>query len=362
MSSRRIPIKTARRPVEHRHTFACLGGNCTVVVADSRRPAYAAEWAAVSKRSLQSWHGRFSRFEPASEVSTLNADPRPEVPVSRMLRRLIEVGLSAARETGGLVDMTLGAEIERAGYASHFDGPAIGLRKALWLAPPRSPAGPSPEPSWREIKLDPLEPVVRRRFGTIVDPGGIANGVFADQLAGALSSFDEFAVDCSGDVRIGGRATPAREMHVSSPFDGSILHTFAVSSGGMATSGIGQRSWIDDDGRPAHHLLDPRTGRPAFTGIVQATALAPTSAEAEVLAKAALLSGPERAPDWLAHGGVFVRDDGSYEVFEPAGEEMPSPAISASVPVGVRSASHERMSASTASRSGSFRISWKRPS
>jgi hypothetical protein len=40
---------------------------------------------------------------------------------------------------------------------------------------------------------------------------------------------------------------------------------------GVATSGIGRRSWLDADGRPAHHLLDPSTGSPAFTGIVQET-------------------------------------------------------------------------------------------
>ena len=111
VSSRRIAIQAPRRPVEHRHTFACFGGTCTVIVADSRRPAYAAEWSAVAKRSLLSWHGRFSRFEPASELALFNADPRTEIPVSRMLRRLIEAALSAARETGGLVDATLGVEI-----------------------------------------------------------------------------------------------------------------------------------------------------------------------------------------------------------------------------------------------------------
>jgi thiamine biosynthesis lipoprotein len=360
MSGRRIAIELPRGPIEHRHTFACFGGTCTVIVADSRRPAYAAEWSAVAKRSLLSWHGRFSRFEPASELTLFNADPRTEIPVSRMLRRLIEVALSAARDTGGLVDATLGAEIALAGYGSHFDGPGIDLPKALSLAPPPAPAGQSAAAGWRQILVDPVESVVRRTPGTVIDPGGIAKGVFADQLAGALGSFDEFAVDCAGDVRLGGREQAEREVHVSSPFDDSILHAFRLTGGGVATSGIGRRSWIDADGQPAHHLLDPRTGRPAFTGVVQATALAPTAAEAEVLAKAALLSGPERAPDWLVHGGLFVRDDGSYDVLEPAGAETPS--ASPAVPVAVRSASQERMSPSTASRSGSFRISWKRPS
>jgi thiamine biosynthesis lipoprotein ApbE len=59
-------------------------------------------------------------------------------------------------------------------------------------------------------------------------------------------------------------------------------------------------------------LGDSYTGRPAFTGVVQATAFAPTALEAEVRAKAAVLSGPEGAPAWLTHGGVVVFDDGSH--------------------------------------------------
>ena len=95
------------------------------------------------------------------------------------------------------------------------------------------------------------------------------------------------------------------------------MHGFELTTAAAATSGIGRRSWLAPDGRPAHHLLDPATGRPAFTGVVQATALAPTAVEAEWRAKAAVLSGPERAADWLAHGGVVVLDDGTHSVQPP---------------------------------------------
>ena len=64
--------------------------------------------------------------------------------------------------------------------------------------------------------------------------------------------------------------------------------------------------------QPAHHLIDPSTGAPAFTGIVQVTALAPTGVVAEALAKAAILAGPEGAATWLRHGGLVVCDDGSH--------------------------------------------------
>jgi thiamine biosynthesis lipoprotein len=64
-------------------------------------------------------------------------------------------------------------------------------------------------------------------------------------------------------------------------------------------------------------VLDPATGQPAYTGVVQVTALAPTALEGEALAKAALLSGPEGAAAWLPHGGVIVFDDLSHAVIAP---------------------------------------------
>jgi thiamine biosynthesis lipoprotein len=167
--------------------------------------------------------------------------------------------------------------------------------------------------------VDRGENVVFRPPGLRLDSGGLAKGLFCDLLARTLETHEAFAVDCAGDVRIGGRAGLERAIQVSSPVGAEVLHSFTETSGAAATSGIGRRSWIDADGRPCHHLLDPSTGRPAFTGIVQVTALAGRAALAEVCAKAALLSGPEGARGWLPDGGVIVYDDGSHDVVEPVG-------------------------------------------
>ncbi len=359
MSNRRYAV-SARQ--EHRRSFACFGGTCTVIVADASRAADAAAAAAMAQDTLLGWHRRFSRFDPDSELMRFNRDLRRSVPVSPLLRHLIEAALSASRDTGGLVDATLGAEIERAGYASDFSGEGVPLELALSLAPPRAPAGPSPVPAASRLASDPEAGTIVRRPGTVVDPGGIAKGAFADELIALLTGFDAVAIDCAGDIRLGGRALTPRAVHIESPFDGSTLHTFQLRDGGVATSGIGKRSWLKD-GLPAHHLLDPRTGRPAFTGVVQATALAPTALEAEVLAKAAVLSGPERAGEWLSYGGVVVYDGGSYAVLGPAGEaaapvESSLAAASAPASATTRAPSQLRISPSTSSCSGSFRISW----
>ena len=294
--------------IEHRDTFPCFGSESTVIVSGDAGAVLGA------KRRLLEWHDQFSRFNADSELSRLNRDPRATVPVSPMMGRIVAAALDGAERTGGLIDPTLIDQIEVAGYSGHFEGSGIGLATLLGLAPPRSRAGPRPDATWRRIELDRREGAITRPAGVRLDPGGIAKGVFADELASILAAHDAFVVDCAGDIRLGGRDQTVRAVHVASPFDGSTVHTFELVAGAAATSGIGRRSWTTASGRPAHHLLDPATGEPAFTGVVQATALAPTAAKAEILSKAAVLSGPELAPAWLEHGGVIVFDDRSVEI------------------------------------------------
>ena len=301
-------------------SFACFGGTCTVHVGGEG----AHEAVAAAKRSLLAWHDRFTRFDADSELSRLNADPRDVVPVTPLMARFAASVANAAELTGGLVDATLLDELERAGYRDDLGTP-LDLPTALGLAPPRRPAN-GRRPPTIEVEFGSL--TIRREPGTRLDGGGLAKGLFADVLAETLRGRPSFAVDCAGDLRIGGAA---RRVDVASPFDGRILHRATLTDVGVATSGIGRRSWRGGDGRPAHHLLDPGSGRPAFTGVVQATAVAPTALEAEVRAKAAVLSGPDRAAGWLPHGGVIVFDDGTHHTQGfPPWSDAPSSSASSS--------------------------------
>lgn len=145
----------------------------------------------------------------------------------------------------------------------------------------------------------------------------------ADLVAEALASFRSFAVDCCGDLRVGGTAGRARAIQVGDPGGGATLHELHIAAGAVATSGITRRSWVDADGRVAHQILDPATGLPAFTGIVQATAVAPSGLYAETLAKAALLAGPDAGEGWLPFGGVVVTEDGGVRIVDPLTRVLP---------------------------------------
>lgn len=291
-------------------SFACFGSTCAVRV----RGGDAEAAVAAAREALLEWHDRFTRFDAGSELSRLNADRRETVRVSTVMALFAEAVVSVAGYTGGLVDGTLLDDIERAGYRTDLRG-SVPLPLALGLAPPRRPAGRSAASRWSEIRVDRRTHTVTRPPGVRLDSGGIAKGLLADVLGRQLAGHDAFAVDCAGDLLLGGTAAVPRRIEVADPFGGTApLHAFVLDGGGVATSGIGRRSWLDGDGRPAHHLLDPATGRPAFTGLVQVTALAPNALEAEVRSKAALLSGPDRAEAWLPDGGVLVFDDGTHAV------------------------------------------------
>ena len=293
--------------------FDCFGCSCAAFVSGAGEAGPARAAVELVRRRLQAWHARFSRFLPSSELSLLNGDPARQLRVSPLMARLARAVHMAGSLTGGLVDATLIDQIETAGYGSELRQP-LDLARALELAPERRPAAGSRSAGWRHIALDVAAGTLRRPAGVKLDSGGLGKGLFADVLGEALAAHGAFAVNCGGDVAIGGTAGLTRVINVESPFDGSTLHTFERRRTGVATSGIGRRSWLDRSGRPAHHLLDPATGMPAFTGLVQVTALAPSALMAEVYAKAAILSGPKGARAWLPHGGVIVRDDGSHEV------------------------------------------------
>jgi thiamine biosynthesis lipoprotein len=307
-------------------TFPCFGSTCSVFVIGDGAAGTAEQGVAWARAQLEQWHRDFTRFDPASELSRLNDDPGHAIAVSPAMARFASLARDAAEMTSGLVDATLLGEIEAAGYTTDLTD-RLDLRDALVLAPPRRAATPHPVERWRVLRADTRANVVFRPPGLQLDSGGLAKGLFCDILAERLGSHAAYAVDCAGDVSVGGTERIERAIQVASPFGGELLHTYEVSDRAAATSGIGRRSWLDAKGRPCHHLLDPSQGRPAFTGIVQVTALAPRAALAEVCAKAAILSGPLDARRWLPDGGVVVYDDGRHELVEPVGASQGIPSF-----------------------------------
>ena len=121
--------------------------------------------------------------------------------------------------------------------------------------------------------------------GTRLDLGGIGKGYAVDRACELLAMVGPCLVNAGGDLAVRGGSWPVGAGGV----------TLLLESGAIATSGRDRRHWRRN-GEERHHLIDPRTGRPAETGLRSVTVVAPSAVEAEVLAKVAFLGGPVEGP------------------------------------------------------------------
>jgi thiamine biosynthesis lipoprotein len=308
---------------EYDLSFPCMGCEFRLLVGDPVDPglAPAAEAAARARQWLEACDARLSRFRDTSELVVLNGDPAAVVPVRPLLMSAVSAARWAAEFTGGLVDSTLTGALEAAGYRRSLAGAEpLSLRQALVSAPSRRPAQPHPAAAWRAIEIDRAAGTIARPPGVRIDSGGVVKGLAADLVAQLFAGYERFAVDAAGDLAIGGRRASARpyNVEVEHPLTGEHVHAVPVSSGGIATSGLNSRMWRREDGTIAHHLLDPSSGEPAWTGLLMVTALGRSALEAETIAKWALLSGPAGAARLLERqGGLVVHDSGEVELHGP---------------------------------------------
>jgi FAD:protein FMN transferase len=319
-------ISSSEQPyVEADRGFRLFGSHVRVLIGPPMRSGLPSSEAMGIQIEffLRLLHRKLTRFEAGSELSALNSEPGESCSVSPTLAVAVEAALWAARRSGGLVDPTLVGELEEAGYStSRADEPAESVADAIANAPGREPATPRSDSRWTAITVDAVAGVVNRPRGVRIDTGGCGKGLAAERLGG----YAVFVVDAGGDLRLGGERPVQRLVRIDHPLEDRPAHEFNLDRGAVATSGIKTRLWRTENGF-AHHLLDPSTGRPAWTGLIQATSLGTTALEAETIAKVAFLSGPERAREILSEqGGLIVLDDGTVELCGPIPRRSGDPA------------------------------------
>jgi len=244
-----------------------------------------------------------SRFRADSEISGVNRAAGRWAPASAQLVELVEVALAAAESTGGLVDPCLGRQVDAAGYRSWAAGDVAVLDTAS--------AAPAHTGSWREVEVSAGR--VRIPPGVALDLGATAKAWLADEVAERIA--DELGIDVianmGGDLRVIAEA-PGWVVSADHEVPGLPERAIGIADGGLATSGQGRRRWLTTSG-PAHHLIDPRTGRSADTGWWAVSALAASATAANVAATAGMLLDGD-APAWFAERGLhglFTRWSGS---------------------------------------------------
>jgi thiamine biosynthesis lipoprotein len=228
------------------------------------------------------WESALSRFRPESELSRLNARAGRPTAVSSLLYEVVASALAAARATRGAFDPTLLPDLVRLGYDRTFG---------------ELPADASPTRrlpfvggQWHRIRLDSERRRVLLPPGAALDVGGIAKGMAVDAALDRLErelGIGTALVDAGGDLAVRGLPPGQRAWQVA--IEGTTL-SVALGHGALATSGSRRRRWLQD-GVERHHLIDPRTGEPAASGLRSVTVAAATCRQAEVGATSVFVLG-----------------------------------------------------------------------
>lgn len=247
---------------------------------------------------FEAWEKILSRFRADSELSQLNARAGQTVRVSETLWRVLKLAQRAQEFSNGLVTPTILDALRAAGYNRSFEETQNAPQPFISAQP--APA-PTHAPAW---ELHDLAHSISLTPNTQLDLNGVAKGWAIEQTASYLGELGPALVDAGGDMVITAPRANGEPWHIgiedafNPAQENDALPILKISRGATATSARTWRKWLRD-GKPMHHLIDPRTGLPAATDVMSVTVLAPDIFHAEVAAKVFLIRGSQAGMSWI---------------------------------------------------------------
>ncbi len=317
------PANSANSGVVREHRGRAMGTHLHVVVVGD--PGLV-EMAVGRVEQLEA---RWSRFRPNSDVSRCNSTRGIPVDVSADTRTLVRHAIHGWRQTNGAYDPTVLDALITGGYNRSYD---LIVEQGATSTPGIEA---TPAPGCDGIEIDDELGTVTLPIDTGFDPGGIGKGLAADMLVEELISAGARGalVNLGGDLRVAGEApAPGADSGGPGSSDKPGSSGWAVEiaeptvqddpiglavmvDGGLATSTTRRRVWTVD-GRPCHHVIDPRSGRPVESQAVLATVISGRAWWSEVLATQLLLTPADHWADVTGDAASLVIDtDGTVHTF-----------------------------------------------
>ena len=243
-----------------------------------------------------------------SQVSILNAAGGEPVEVSDELAGYLEKAVQLAKDSDGAFDPTLGKVIR----LWDIDGENPHIPEEAELTALLEEVG------YKKIKMDGN--TVTLEDGCTLELGAVGKGIGCDVIAEYLKEQKDVAgmiLNLGGSsVMTYGEKPDGTEWKIAltDPRDaeGDYLGTITLKANQfLSTSGDYEKYFIED-GKWYHHILDPKTGYPAWTGLTSVTVVCDSGFLADGLSTACFVLGREKAEKLLEKynaEAVFVDED-----------------------------------------------------
>ena len=232
-----------------------------------------------------------SRFNPESRLFALNAAAGEWVDVGEELAGVLHAALGYCERTGGMFDITMGGVCRLWDFKRGVVPGDVAIAEALAHV------------DWRNVQVEGTRARITDPQATI-DLGGMAKGYIADRVIDLLKHHGATTgvINLGGNVACLGSKPDGSAWNVGLrapvPSGGNLqaasFASVSVCGKSVVTSGVYERAFMRD-GRVLHHILDPRTGKPAETDVLSATVIADESLDADGYTTALIIMGADQA-------------------------------------------------------------------
>ena len=269
-------------------------------------------------KEVQRLDDLLSTGNPDSEVSVINTEGNGTL--SEDTKEILTEALEIYKETDGLFDVTIYPLMQLWGFPTQeYHVPTESeLQEALAKV------------DASQIAIDGDE--VTLGTGQQMDLGGIAKGYTSARI---MEIYREYGItsgmeSLGGNVQTLGTKPDGKnwKIGIQNPDgqQGSLLAALPVENKAVITSG-GYERYFEEDGNTYIHILNPKTGYPADSGLVSVSIISENGMLADALSTSLYLMGKEKAAEyWRTHADAFdmiLEDkDGTLYVTEGISQEI----------------------------------------
>ena len=248
---------------------------------------------------LKQINKQMSTWDEQSEISRFNHSRSLEpFSCSAEFAEVVRRALLLSEKTGGAFDPTLQPLLNLWGFGSEGEERHIPSDDAIDAV--RQTTG------WRLLQVEGPRRLRKSEPELSLALGGIAKGYGVDAVAELMeqAGLENWFVEIGGEVVVHGLNPDGVPWKVgiqyptTNPMDTRIQGIVHLTGGAVASSG-NYRNYIRADGQLFSHILDPRTGRALHTNVAGVTVTAPNCTDADGIATALCVMGPEEGLAWV---------------------------------------------------------------